>query len=108
MDMLLDADQYHLMFVLKEQIMFVVYFSLIRNISEFDILLTVYHYVSQRRNQLNTLSRSQTFYCVLISTCSGRQASIFRRHYTCSFWCELRAIVAVVWLQVVSQLVYWA
>jgi hypothetical protein len=29
------------------------------------------------------------------STCFGRQASIFRRHYTSSFWCELRAVVAV-------------
>jgi hypothetical protein len=32
---------------------------------EFDILLTVYHYVSQLRNQLNTLSLSQSLYCVL-------------------------------------------
>jgi hypothetical protein len=27
------------------------------------------------------------------STCFGRQASIFSRHYTSSFWCELRALV---------------
>jgi hypothetical protein len=33
---------------------------------KFDILLTVYHYVSQQRNQLNTLSLSQTLYCVVI------------------------------------------
>jgi hypothetical protein len=32
----------------------------------FDILLTVYHYVSQQRNQLNTLSRSQSLYCVFM------------------------------------------
>jgi hypothetical protein len=29
------------------------------------------------------------------STCFGRQASIFRRRYTSSYWCELRAVVAV-------------
>jgi hypothetical protein len=33
------------------------------------------------------------------STCFGRQASIFRRHYTSSLWCELRALVAFGWLQ---------
>jgi hypothetical protein len=27
---------------------------------------------------------------------------------TSSFWCELRAVVAVGWLQVVGRLVYWA
>jgi hypothetical protein len=27
------------------------------------------------------------------SSCFGRQASIFRRHYTSSFWCELRALL---------------
>jgi hypothetical protein len=34
------------------------------------------------------------------STCFGRQASIFRRHYTSRFWCELRAasIVYTVYL----------
>jgi hypothetical protein len=36
------------------------------------------------------------------STCFGRQASIFRRHYTSSFWCELREFLAVGWLQVVG------
>jgi hypothetical protein len=35
-------------------------------------------------------------------------SSIFRRHYTGSFWCELRALVAVGWLPVVGRLVYWA
>jgi hypothetical protein len=34
------------------------------------------------------------------STCFGRQASIFRTHYTSSFWCELRAVVATGWLVV--------
>jgi hypothetical protein len=34
--------------------------------TEFDILLTVYHYVSQQHNQLNTLSLLQSLYCVLI------------------------------------------
>jgi hypothetical protein len=33
---------------------------------KFDILLTLYHYVSQQRNQPNTLSLSQTLYCVVI------------------------------------------
>jgi hypothetical protein len=42
------------------------------------------------------------------STCFGRQASIFRRHYTSSFWCELHALVAFGWLQVVGRLAYWA
>jgi hypothetical protein len=37
-----------------------------RRVYKFDILLTVYHYVSQQRNQLNTLSLSQSPYCVLI------------------------------------------
>jgi hypothetical protein len=39
-----------------------------RNWIQFDILLPVYHYASQQRNQLNTLSLSlsQTLYCVLI------------------------------------------
>jgi hypothetical protein len=32
---------------------------------EFDILLTVYHYVSQQRNQLNTFSHSQSLCSVL-------------------------------------------
>jgi hypothetical protein len=32
---------------------------------QFDILFTVYHYVSQH-NKLNTLSLSQTLYCVVI------------------------------------------
>jgi hypothetical protein len=32
-------------------------------------------------------------------TCFGRQASILRRHYTSSFWCELHAVVAFGWLQ---------
>jgi hypothetical protein len=34
-----------------------------------------------------------------VSTCFGRQASSFRRHYTSSFWCELRAVVDVGRLQ---------
>jgi hypothetical protein len=38
------------------------------------------------------------------STCFGHQASIFRRHYTSSFSCELHALVAFGWLQVVGQL----
>jgi hypothetical protein len=38
------------------------------------------------------------------STCFGRQASIFRRHYTSSFWCELRALVAFGWFKVVGRL----
>jgi hypothetical protein len=38
------------------------------------------------------------------STWFGRQASIFRRHYTSSFWCDLRALVAFGWLQVVGRL----
>jgi mRNA-degrading endonuclease YafQ of YafQ-DinJ toxin-antitoxin module len=38
------------------------------------------------------------------STCFGRQASVFRRHYTSTFWCELRAILAVGWLQAVDFL----
>jgi hypothetical protein len=42
------------------------------------------------------------------STCFGRQASIFRRHYTNSFWCELRALLAFGWLQVVGRLAYWS
>jgi hypothetical protein len=33
---------------------------------KFDVLFTVYHYVSQQRNQLNTLSLSHSFYCVVI------------------------------------------
>jgi hypothetical protein len=37
------------------------------------------------------------------STCFGRQASIFRRHYTSSFWYKLHAVVAVGWLQVVAH-----
>jgi hypothetical protein len=37
------------------------------------------------------------------STCFRRQASIFRRHYTNSFWWELRAILSVGWLQVVGR-----
>jgi hypothetical protein len=52
-------------------------------------------------NKLNTLS--QTFYCVVILYMFGHQASIFRRHYTSSFWCELRAVVAVGWLQVAQK-----
>jgi hypothetical protein len=48
------------------------------------------------------------FIVSLSSTCFGRQASIFSRHYTSSFWCELRALVAVDWLKVVGRLVYWA
>jgi hypothetical protein len=39
------------------------------------------------------------------STCFGHQVSIFRRHYTSSFWCELRAVVAFGWLQVVACVV---
>jgi hypothetical protein len=31
-----------------------------------------------------------------------RQAFIFRRHYTSSFWCEVCALLAVGWLQVVQ------
>jgi hypothetical protein len=42
------------------------------------------------------------------STCVRRQASIFRSHYTSSFWCEFRALVAFSWLQVVGRLAYWA
>jgi hypothetical protein len=42
------------------------------------------------------------------STCFGLQASIFKRRYTSRFWCELHALLAVDWLQVVGQLVYWA
>jgi hypothetical protein len=41
-------------------------------------------------------------------TCFGHQASIFRRHYTSSVWCELCAHVAFGWLQVVGRLDYWA
>jgi hypothetical protein len=40
------------------------------------------------------------------STCFGRQASIFRRHYTSGFWYELRALEAVGWLQPASRLRY--
>jgi hypothetical protein len=36
------------------------------------------------------------------STCFGHQVSIFRRHCTSSFWCELLALVAFGWLQVVG------
>jgi hypothetical protein len=39
-------------------------------------------------------------------TCFGRQASNFRRLYTSIFWCELGALVAVGWLQVLDRLVY--
>jgi hypothetical protein len=38
------------------------------------------------------------------STCFGLQASIFRRHYTSSFWCELRTLVAFGYLQAVGRL----
>jgi hypothetical protein len=41
------------------------------------------------------------------STFFGRQASIFRRHYTSSFWCELRALVAVGWLLLVYGWTLW-
>jgi hypothetical protein len=37
------------------------------------------------------------------SKCFGRQASIFRRHYASSFWCELRALLVFGWLQVVGR-----
>jgi hypothetical protein len=40
---------------------------------EFDILLTVYCYVSQQRNQLNTLSLSQTLYCAVSPQLSTSQ-----------------------------------
>jgi hypothetical protein len=36
------------------------------------------------------------------STCFGHRASVFRRHYTSSFWCELRALVAVGWFKLVT------
>jgi hypothetical protein len=42
------------------------------------------------------------------ATYFGRQASIFRRYYTSSLWCEFRALVAFGWLQVVGWLAYWA
>jgi hypothetical protein len=41
-------------------------------------------------------------------SCFGHQASILRRHYISSFWCELRALVAFGWLQAVGWLAYWA
>jgi hypothetical protein len=37
------------------------------------------------------------------STCFGRPVSIFSRHYTSSFRCELRALVAFGWVQVVRR-----
>jgi hypothetical protein len=73
-----------------------------------NILLTVYHYVSQQHNQLNTLSLSQTLYCVVILYMFQASSVHLQRHYTSSFWCELREVVAVGWLQVVGRLVYWA
>jgi hypothetical protein len=42
------------------------------------------------------------------STCLGCQVSIFRRHYSRSFWCELCAVVAFGWLQVMERWIYWA
>jgi hypothetical protein len=51
----------------------------------YDIYIYIYIYDIRRQR--------------VTSTCFGRQASFIRRHYTSSFWCELRALVAVGWLQ---------
>jgi hypothetical protein len=63
---------------------------------------------SQQPYQLNTLLLLQTLYYVLIFYMLWASSIIFRRHYTSGFWCELRALLAVGWLQVVGRLVYWA
>jgi hypothetical protein len=73
----------------------------------FDILLTVYHYVSQQRPNLIHFHFHNHFIVSWSSTCFGRQKSIFRRHYTSGFWCELRVLLDFGWLQVLGRLGYW-
>jgi hypothetical protein len=46
---------------------------------------------------------SQSLYCVVILYMFRVSSFRLRRHYTSSFWCELRAILAVGWLQVVGR-----
>jgi hypothetical protein len=51
--------------------------------------IIMYHYNVTNLIHINFHNHFIVFWS---STCFGRQASIFRRHYTSRFWCELRAL----------------
>jgi hypothetical protein len=58
-------------------------------------LCTHAHTQSTHHNNVTNLIHIHFHNYVIVSwssTCFGHQASIFRRHYTSSFWCELRAL----------------